>query len=111
MHELPWHACFDALPVALFIWRHMRDDFVLVAYNDAANDMTHGWIDALLGTTASQLYAGQPDICDALARCFSDQTSVRLELRYQVHSGDTPTSLVMAATFVPPDLVMVRVED
>lgn len=56
------NALFKGIPVPTYAWKKSGEDFLLVDFNDAADASTHGRIGALVGKTASALYAdGAPD--------------------------------------------------
>ena len=56
------NALFKGIPAPTYAWKRSGEDFVLVDFNDAADASTHARIGAMVGKTASALYAdGAPD--------------------------------------------------
>jgi PAS domain S-box-containing protein len=96
-------------PLAIFTWQKREDDFVLVGCNKAAEALTSGRSNGFIGRTASDLYATRPEIISGIRQCFSERTVISREL---VSEHFLPGRLIhTAATFVPPDLIMVHMED
>jgi len=97
-------------PLALFTWQHRDDDdFVLIDCNKAALALTGGRAQALLKKAASDLYAACPDVISVFRHCFSDQTLTSLNI---VSEHFLPGRLLhTTAAFVPPDLLMIHMDD
>jgi PAS domain S-box-containing protein len=96
-------------PLAIFTWQHRRGDFILVAYNKAADKLTEGRVKEFLGKRASHLYADRPEVLTAMNRCFSARTT---NVREDVSRHFLPGRCIRAtSTFISPDLVMAHVED
>ena len=97
-------------PLAIFTWQHRNGDFVLIECNKAAEILTSGQSNIFLGKTASELYETRPEIIsDVIKRCLSEQTIISKEL---VSEHFLPGKYINAtAAFVPPDLIMVHMED
>jgi PAS domain S-box-containing protein len=93
----------------VFTWQHRDGDFVLVDSNRAAEAMTGGRSNDLLGKKGSVLYADRPGLLDEIRQCFSNRGRISAEL---VSEHFLPgRHLHITATFVPPDLIMVHMED
>jgi PAS domain S-box-containing protein len=103
-------ALFKGVPVPTYAWKKVREDFVLVDYNDAAEVVTKGDIKDLIGVTVRALYPDMADIETDMARCFRERTVVTRHMRYRM--GATVTcELAVIYGFVPPDTVVVHAQD
>jgi PAS domain S-box-containing protein len=107
--EERFRAQYQSSPVPTFTWQKHGSDFVLVDFNDAAKALTDGKVSRFVGQRASDLYADRQEILHDLLRCHDEREVVRRETRSQ---NFVPGALVVA-TFapVPPDLVLVHLED
>ncbi|MFY9981145.1 MAG: PAS domain S-box protein [Methanoregula sp.] len=96
-------------PLAIFTWQHRNGDFVLADYNKAAETLTSGRSHDYLGRSASDLYAHRPELLSEIRKCFSDRTVISMDL---VSEHFLPGRLIhTTASFAPPDLIMVHMED
>ncbi|MEN6396403.1 MAG: PAS domain S-box protein [Methanoregula sp.] len=96
-------------PLALFTWQCREDDFILVDCNRAAEILSCGRSHNYVGKTASELYANRPEILALVWHCFSEKTVISTDL---VSDHFLPGRRIHAtAAFVPPDLVMVHMDD
>ena len=96
-------------PLAIFTWKHRNGDFVLVECNKAAEILTSGQSNNFLGKTASELYATRPEIIAEIWKSFTERTIISKEL---VSEHFLPGKRIhTTASFIPPDLIMVHMED
>ena len=96
-------------PLAIFTWQHREGDFILVDCNKAAQILTSGRSNDFIGKTASEMYATRPEIISEIRQAFSERTGLSKEL---VSENFLPGRLVnTTAAYVPPDLIMVHMED
>jgi len=102
---------FKATPVPIFSWRRVENDFVLVDYNDAADQMTaHGIID-VVGRRASQLYVNTPEVPKYMESCFRQKATIQKSGEFRLLSTGELKHLDVRFVFAPPDLVMIHTED
>jgi PAS domain S-box-containing protein len=109
--ELRFKTQYKGLPVPMYSWRRIDDDFVLMDYNYAAEEITHGKVVHLLGEKASELYRDAPDILEEMWQCYREQRPVQREMLYQFRSTDDTRHLSVSYGFVPPDIVLVHTAD
>ncbi len=102
---------YKSMPMPLFMWRAVNDDFVLLGGNDAAVAFTEAHLHTIVGRTASELYADMPQILEDFARCFATETLISRELPYLMRSSGGQKELIATYAFIPPDLVTVHVFD
>ncbi len=107
--EIRFREQYQNNPLAIFTWQHREGDFVLVDCNRAAEALTGGRSKNFIGRRASELYATRPEIVSDFRHCFSDQAVIRKELTSEHF---LPGRFIFTtAAYVPPDLIMVHLED
>ena len=55
---------FNAIPIPTYVWQKVREDFVLIDYNNAAFWETDGKIKNFAGIKASEYYKDKPFIIE-----------------------------------------------
>ena len=107
--EIRFREQYQNNPLAIFTWQHRDGDFVLIDFNKAAEALTSGRAGTYLGRHASDLYAARPELVAGIRQCFSGQTVIS---RDGISEHFLPGRHIhTTAAFVPPDLVMVHIED
>ena len=102
---------YKGFPLPTYSWLQVGDDFVLQDFNDAAEAITEGHIRDWVGRRASERYADQPEILADLHACVAEQRTLRREMRYRYRTTGLERDLAVTYVFVPPQTVMVHVED
>jgi PAS domain S-box-containing protein len=102
---------FRHVPVPTCCWRAKGDDFELVSYNDAAEEISRGAIRNWLGITASKMYPDLPQIPADFAICVREKRNSRKNIKYRFRSTKEERDISVVYTYVPPDMVMAHVED
>ncbi len=102
---------FRGIPIPTYIWKGQGDDFVLIDYNDAALEFTRGRIAGFRGVPAGVFYEGRPWILEDMTRCLREQTAVKGEFWDTLRTTGEKKYMAVNYAFVPPDLVMVHMED
>jgi len=104
-------AQYRGIPVPTFTWKKSGDDFVLADYNRAAEDFTKGLIPKFVGRTVRDLYRDRPDIIQIMAVSFAQTSTLRQELPYRMFTTEEEKYIAFTSSFVPPDMLMVHMED
>lgn len=104
-------AQYRGIPVPTFTWKRSGDDFVLVDYNKATEDFTRGLIPNFVGRTISELYHDRPDIISDVNTCLKQNKFIRREISYRMFTTDEEKFIALSCAFVPPDMVLVHMED
>lgn len=104
-------AQYKGIPVPTYTWQKAGDDFVLVDYNDAAEQDSQRRIADFMGKPVKEVFKDSPQVISDFARCFTQKTTVKREAPYtMVTTGDTKY-FVTTYNFVPPHLVIVHIQD
>jgi len=107
--EERFKAQYDGAPVPTFTWRKREDDFELISYNKAAMEITGGEVGKYLGKRAGDLYRNRGEVLQNFYQCLEEKKVVKDELQSEHF---IPGRIVIATyAFVPPDLILVHIED
>jgi PAS domain S-box-containing protein len=106
-----FEAQYRAIPIPTYTWRISGDDFVLVDSNIAADAITNGGTQELIGINASRMYRDRPDILADFRRCAGTRDGIRRDMEYEMHSTGELKHFSVSYAFVPPDLIMVHTLD
>ena len=109
--ERQLRALYQNFPLPTYTWQAKDDDFVLIAYNSAANEMTGGGVQSFVGIRAREIYADRPDILEDLRRCSEQGQTFQREMEYDFRTTAQRKPLFVTYACVPPDLVVVYTED
>ena len=105
---------FNKLPIPSYIWQQVKDDFILIEHNKAAEIITHGNVKKSLGITLSKMYEKSPyqqEIQANFAKCIKEKKSISHEMQYLLQSTKETKDFIVSYVFVPPDLIMIHTED
>lgn len=109
--EVRFRTQYKAIPVPTYTWRNTEQDFVLIDYNDEAEEFTNGHIVEFLGRTATDMYAQAPDILEDFKHCFNEKQTIKREMVYRSFITGKLGRFFATYVYIPPDLVMVHTED
>ncbi len=109
--EEMFRAQYRGIPIPTFTWKKKGDDFILVDYNWATEDFTRGRISQFRGRALSDIYCDRPDIIQIMAVSFAQTRSIRRELPYRMFTTDEDKFIAFTSSYVPPDMVLVHMED
>jgi PAS domain S-box-containing protein len=105
---------FDNLPRPAYIWRRHgnANDFVFVAYNRAAGNLSYSDARALLGSLASSLQAGiKYDMRADLHVCATRGVIVKREVEYRYIATGAVRNLALTIVPLSADICVLHTED
>jgi PAS domain S-box-containing protein len=102
-------AMYERLPLPTFVWQSRGEAFVLEDCNLAAMEAFGEAIAREVGESFLHLPERLRPIFEDVERCHQHQTAFRSEVGVDLHSGER--TLVVTHGFVPPDRVLVHVDD
>jgi PAS domain S-box-containing protein len=101
---------YKGIPIPTYSWRHVGDDFVMDDHNDAVA-ASYGNVASWIGKLASECLGAQSSGLAALRDCVAQQRTIRREAQRPHRVTGEPQTIALTYVFVPPDIVMVHVED
>ena len=102
---------YVTLPIPTCTFRRVRDDFVLVDYNDAMVSLTRGAIRGWTGAPVREVYADRPELVGFLERCWETKGELVREGSYRMLSTGQEKVLRVTGEVLPSDLIVLHVED
>lgn len=108
--ETELRAVYHHFPLATLVWERRGDDFVLVEINDAANAIPFGEPSPALGSSAQRARIGDRILLELLVQAEASRETWREELVDAVADGSL-RHLIVTCSVVPPERVVVHVED
>jgi len=104
-------AQYAGIPVPTFTFRIDPEDFTLINFNHAANDIIGDTDGGNIGMSALLLFREKHEIIDLLHQCAHEQENKRRELAYPDTDTNENRLYSVSCSFLPRDLVMVCIED
>jgi PAS domain S-box-containing protein len=103
---------FEHLPGPAYIWRRLRDDFELVAYNAAAAALRFSRVAGLVGMRVTDLQRGSAhDLRRDLDTAARRGTVIRREVEYRYIGTDTVRRLALTVVPLSPEIVVLHTDD
>ncbi|MBN1946046.1 MAG: transporter substrate-binding domain-containing protein [Bradymonadales bacterium] len=109
--EAKVRAIYQGLPIPTFVWSTRDAGFVLADCNAAALALTKGEAERWIGQPIETVHADGDELIGAVKRCFQQRSSLKIEITHQFSGRDTPRVLTVTCGIVPPDMVLVQIED
>jgi signal transduction histidine kinase len=102
---------YKGFPLPTYSWLQIDDDFVLQDYNDAAEASTEGLIRDWRGKRVSEGFMDDAHLPADLQACVAEQHTLRREKHHRFWRSGPARDLAITFVFVPPQTVMVHIED
>ena len=80
--------------IPTYTWQRTGDDFVLIDYNDAAEEQMHGRVADFRRRRASEMFHDRSELWEHFLRCFNEKTRIRWEGLYQYEATGESRYLV-----------------
>lgn len=104
-------ALFYNAPMPAYRWKRQDNDFILMDFNKAAEQVSTGLIKNYLGIKSSELYENDEDVRSILEKCYREESVIKKRMTYHYRSTNDVRELVVSYSAVPPDEVLVYTED
>jgi PAS domain S-box-containing protein len=104
-------AQYKGVPIPTYTWQKKDNDFVLIDYNHAAEEITQGKVADYLGVSMNEMYKDRPEIREDMWRCYNERTIIKAEVFYKFKSIDKEGIFATHYSYVPPNLVLAHTED
>jgi|GEM_PF-5288972 len=109
--EQRYRALYQNLPLATATWKIVGDDFVLLNINQTAMIEASTTAEHLVGQRASLLYGDQSDVLALLRETAQCRGRQQRDLAYTALLSHHAHPVTCTCGFVPPDLVLMHIED
>jgi PAS domain S-box-containing protein len=102
---------FNSIPIPSYIWQKHDDDFILIDYNSAAEEIACGKIEDLIKGKASEVHKNRPDIVEAINFAFQRKKSISKKSNYIIEATGQKKYNSLNIHHLPPDLIIVHIKD
>lgn len=102
---------FNSIPTPSYIWQKYDDDFLLIDYNSAAEQISGGKIKDLIKGKASEIHKDRPDIIEAINNSFQGKKSISKKSKYIIEATGQKIYNSLNIHHLPPDLIIVHIKD
>jgi PAS domain S-box-containing protein len=93
------------------LWIRQADDFILVSYNAAAQNLLGNQLAVSLGQPQTDLFASYPEVFDCMQFCLTENRTLHTEFWTATDNKDSDKYLRLTFIYGAPALVTVHVED
>lgn len=101
---------YRTIPIPTYSWKMIGGEFVLIDFNDAAAKAMGKIVD-FWGKTASEIFVDRPQVLADFKRCYDEKGTVLREAPYQLVTSGETRFFVTTYNFLPPNLVIVHIQD
>lgn len=109
--EERFRAQYRYLPTPTFTWQNTGDDFILIDYNLAAEQLTRGAVKQVIGISASQFFADYAGVFEDMLACRRQESTSSRLVKYTYQLIEQEQYLRFTYALIQPDLVIVHTED
>ena len=102
---------FNSIPIPSYIWQKHDDDFLLIDYNSAAEQISSGKIKDLIKGKATEILKDRPDIIKAINNSFQGKKSISKKSNYIIEGTGQKIYNSLNIHHLPPDLIIVHIKD
>ena len=102
---------FRALPIPTYIWQKTDDDFILISFNNAAEEFTDGRISLLVGKNLQKVHHDNPEVISDIRRCYDEKNIFKKEMLFRFWTVKKVGYCSLSYPYVPPESVILHTED
>ena len=102
---------FDSIPIPSYVWQKKENDFVLIDYNKAAEEVTEGKIKDYLNEKVSIIHKDRSDILGAIEKCYQEKENVSIKSQYSMRTTGEKVYVSLRFYYLPPDLIIVHTKN
>jgi len=104
-------AQYMGMPMPVYTWQKIGNEFILSDFNPAADEFTDGQISGFIGRKAHMLYKENPEILDNIIEAFDNKTIRKGKTPYRMFTTKETKYIAFTCTYVVPDMILVHMED
>jgi len=109
--EERFRTLYHCMPIPSITWQKKGRDFILVDYNNAAQEFTDGLLVHYIGKKASRLYADRPDIQRDMKLSFRTKNIVERETSYTMFTKGIDKIINFTFAYIPPEFILTHMQD
>ncbi|MBY9017312.1 MAG: PAS domain S-box protein [Candidatus Lokiarchaeota archaeon] len=98
-------------PIPAYTWQKLGNDFILIDFNKAAEEISKENVKNFIGFKASVIYEDRPDILNYLRLCMGKKECISAEIKYKFELSDEEKYMLAYFGYVNPELIVEHAED
>ena len=98
-------------PIPAYTWQKLGNDFILIDFNNAAEEISKEHVKNFIGFKASVIYKDRPDILNYLRLCITKKERISAEIKYKFELTDEEKQMFAYFGYVNPELIVEHAED
>ncbi|TXT58080.1 MAG: putative Histidine kinase [Promethearchaeota archaeon] len=102
---------FKCIPIPSYLYKKCEDDFILVKYNLAANNITRGNVQKYLGHSYQKIHEIHMDILEDFEQCIQNQKIITRTMDFTFQYSAETKSLRVSYIPISEDLLLVQTKD
>jgi len=110
-NEEMFKAIYKEGPIPAYTWQKLGNDFILIDFNKAAEEISKEHVKNFIGYKASVIYKDRPDIFNYLRLCMAKKERISAEIQYKFELSDEIKHMSTYFGYVNPDLIVEHAED
>ncbi|MHA1105604.1 MAG: PAS domain S-box protein [Promethearchaeota archaeon] len=109
--EEMFKAIYKEGPIPAYTWQKLGNDFILIDFNKAAEEISKEHVKNFIGFKASVIYEDRPDILNYLRLCKEKKERISAEIKYKFELSDEEKHMLAHFGYVNPELIVEHAED
>jgi formate hydrogenlyase transcriptional activator len=109
--EQRFRAIYNGLPLPTFTWQAEGNDFKLVDWNHAFEEMVPNAVKKYRGILASKYFQNRKDVVVDMRDCLAQKTVIQRELPWNFEEEGEEYYFLVKYTYIHPDQVLIHLED
>jgi hypothetical protein len=105
-NEFTLRDIYKNIPTPIQVWQKTSNDFVLLDYNVAANELVQGKLKNLVGITASKLFKDNLHVLKDLNKCYETKTPIVKQLEYSFQPANMTKVFSVKYIYVNPNIIL-----
>jgi len=109
--EEMFKAIYKEGPIPAYTWQKLGNDFILIDFNKAAEEISKEHVKNFIGFKASVIYKDRIDLLNYLRQCMEKKERISAEIKYKFELSDEEKHISSYFGYVNPELIVEHAED